>query len=461
MRSQPLERFLKHEPDNPDAQQAPGTKATPLELQISQHEFNFRRAARGRDAVFPEIVNGQELARLLLHAVGFGLTKEFPVDVIATAAELQLPKTAEAVADLLSNAHATEYFSKAVRADYDNIHLAKQVPASRHFGLCSDQLIFPRMSHHFAASATKYYPFFCTLFVYRERLTSSFEVLITSPLSDLRDQLFTALCDAGLGHLVKLLINSTQIRAAATHPLVAQGKQLAVPMNDSSVRNDEYLVVTPVPSVQMIYALDQAMEQNWGSEWKGYQHMRIGGSKPHNMGSTVTNMGTKINSEGNVNIRPMRAYVPPLRPSLHASEQQLRERSFEFSTALDIKDMLALALFREPFANPKEFKRWVSLLGAALMPVLEPLVALREIDAARLAELPFKFEIEKQFVCKTLPEQLLGRSVSTQSYAALGQHVATVIEARLMIYKDFAAGLGVRRKMAISRAAASLSRNLF
>lgn len=459
MRSQPFEQFLTLEPDDPRATATPAAKPKSDDQQASQHEYNFRRTTRGRDSVFPEIENGMDLVRLLVHAVGFGLTKEFPINVIATVDELKKPSTSECIAQLLSNTHATEYFSKAVRADYDNVHLAKQIPAKRTHGLCSDHLQFPRMSHHFAASATKYYPFFCTLFVYRNRLTSSFEVLMQPSLIDLRDQLFAGLCDTGLDLLVKLLINSIQIRAAAPHPLIAQGKQLAVPVDEASIRDDQYLVVSPVPSVQMIYALDHAMEQHWGSEWRGYQHMRIGGSKPHNMGSTVTNLGTKVSGEGSVNIRPMRAYVPPLRARLYATEEQLAERSFAFSTVINIKDMQALAHFREPFASLKDFKRWVALLPAALMPVLEPIVALREkgdipVDAA------FKFEIEKQFVCKTLPEQLLGRRANTQSYAAFGQHVASMIEARLMIYKDFAAGLGVRRKMAIARAAASLSRSL-
>lgn len=461
MRSQPLERFLKHELDGPDAHPDLADKAISLDQQIGQHEHNFRRAVRGRESIYAEVQDGNELARLLLHAIGFGMSKAFPIDVIAVLQELKKDSTSEAIAQLLSNVHATEYFSKAVRADYDNVHLVKQIPVGRAHGLCSDQLKFPRMSHCFAPSATKFYPFFCTLFVYQERLASSFEVFIDPSLGDLRHQLFAALSDVGLQVLADKLSGSAQARLTSANPIVAQGKQLAVPTGESSVRNDHYLVLTPVPSVQMIYALDQAMELHWGSEWRGYQHMRLGGSKPHNMGSTVTNLSTKVNGEGIVNIRPMRAYVPPLRARLYATEDQLRERSFAYSTALEIKNLQALGHFREPYGNPKDFKRWVALLPAALMPVLEPIAALRECSRANLADTPFKFEIEKQFVCKTLPEQLLGRRASSQSYAVFGQHVASMIEARLMIYKDFAAGLGVRRKIAIARAAASLSRSLF
>lgn len=461
MRSQPLERFLKYELDGPDAPSELADKAISLDQQIGQHEYNFRRAVRGRESIYAEVQDGNELACLLLHAVGFGMSKVFPIDVIAVSEELKKDSTSEAIAQLLSNAHATEYFSKAVRADYDNVHLVKQIPGGRPHGLCSDQLKFPRMSHCFAPSATKFYPFFCTLFVYQERLTSSFEVLIDPSLADLRHQLLAALSDAGLQTLVHKLVDSAKARVASSNPTFAQGKQLAVPTDESSVRNDHYLVLTPVPSVQMIYALDQAMELHWGSEWRGYQYMRLGGSKPHNMGSTVTNLSTKVSGEGNVNIRPMRAYVPPLRARLYATEDQLRERSFAYSTVLEIRSLQALGHFREPYGNPKEFKRWVALLPAALMPVLEPIAALRECKSVNLADTTFKFQIEKQFVCKTLPEQLLGRRASGQSYAAFGQHVASMIEARFMIYKDFAAGLGVRRKIAIARAAASLSRSLF
>jgi len=454
MRSQSLNQFLHFEPVEPTQMGAA------YEQLKGQHEFNFRRAVRGREAVYAEIENGQELACLLLHAVGFGITKEFPVKLAYAVAELQKTVISKTVGDLLSNAHATEYFSKAVRADYDNIHLAKQIPAERPYGLSSDQIDYPRVSHHFAPSATKYYPFFSTLFMHAGRLRSCFEVMMEADLKGLRSELFQALGEQGLSELVENLAKSILVRANAPHPGVAQGKQMAVPISESSIRDDNYLVVTPAPAVRMIYALDQAMERHWGSEWRGYQHMRIGGSKPHNMGSTVTNMGTKVGGEGNVNIRPMRAYVPALRARLFASEDQLRNRSLAYSSALNVRDLQRLSHFREPFVNIREFKRWVALLPAALMTVIEPLVQAGSQTPESMAELAFKYEIEKQFVCKTRPEHLLGRRTNTQSFEVLGQHIASMIEARLMIYKEFSAGLGVRRKMAIARAATSLSRSL-
>lgn len=455
MQSQPLQRFLHFDSQCPSYADM---TAEMLVLQANAHQQNFKRAIRSRDAVYPIIESGAELATLLLHALNYSLSKDVAVECAIAMAELKQPSNAKAVADLLCNNHATEFFSKAVRADYDNLFLEKRTPAETSIGLSTDHLSFPRVGHFFAPGCTKYYPFYCTLFVRNGRLTSSFEVMVEPSLHALQNELYDEFEKLGLADLVDCVRKSSVVRRHASHPLVAQGKQLAVPKHEMSLRQDDYLVVTPIPSVQMIYALDQAIDKHWASDRWGVQHMRIGGSKPHNMGSTVTNLGSNVPGEGAVNIRPLRSYVPPLRSGLYASKELLTERSLRFRSALNLADLETLKHFRKDFSNPVEFKHWVALLPAALFPVLEPLADLQGQGAEKFAMTEFKHGIEQQFVCKKRPEHLLGRRTNAESYRLLGQHVATLIEARLLIYKNFSAGLGVRRKMAITRSATALAR---
>lgn len=418
----------------------------------------FLCSIRGRHASHAMVFDGADLATLLLNGISVTLTKSAQPNTVVAIRELSMPHAYEAVADLLCNTHATEYLSKAIRADYDNVFLRQQMANDDSPGVHSTVIDFPRMGSHFSQGASALLPLFSTLFFYRGRLTSSFEVFVDPNLEQLRLELHHAFIGHGLQQLVDSLSTALDVRREAKHPEVAKGKQLAVPLSPHCIRDDHYLVVSPVPSVRMLYALNNAIERLWGEDRRGCQGLRLGGTKPQNIGSVATNLSSSMPIEGRVNVRALYAHVPPLRARLFRSQERNALHALTYKSALAVDDLAALAVFRDALPNPASFRRWVAMLPAVLLGVMEPLVVLRSERGAELMDLDFRHLIEKQFVCKTLPEMLLGRATSTESYVALGEHVASMIESRLLCYREFSSGLGIRRKMAIARSATRLAR---
>jgi hypothetical protein len=454
MQSQPLEAFLRFDPD-------PALTKKQHADALSRHFYTFAAAITGKSSVHPVLDNENDLARLLLTAVSFKLTgsKKVPESPQVAVDALVDPATILIATALLCNDHTSHYLSKAVRADYDN-HFLKPAPkADFRQGLTLDGIDAPALLNLFHLQGSGFYSFYCTLFYYKGRLTSGVEAILGERFPELQRALHHQLRLLGLVAFSEALSLQTKALSGRSMPLLAQGKQVAFPASHNAMRDQDYIVVTPAPSVSMIYAIDHAVDSRIRLGFRLFEKMRLGGANPINMGSSVLNLSRGSGPLAH-NLRPLRAYVPPLSKRLFLSEEVLRQRSYEYSTALELSDIKLLEYLRTPLKSASELKKWVALLPAALFKMMRPLADLRAAATGETLDLKYRFEIEHDFVCKDLYEDLLGRAIDKDSYAALARHVADRIESRLLPYKGFEAGLGVTRKKAVLLMAEMVGRKL-
>ena len=454
MQSQPLGAFLRFDPD-------PALTKKQQEEASNRHLYTFAAAITGKASVHPVLDNEHPLAELLLTAVSFKLagSKKVPTDAQVAIAALTDPEQVRIATALLSNDHTSHYLSKAVRADYDNHFLRPPPKSPVRQGLTLDGIDPPALLNLFHLQGAAFYSFFCTLFHYRGRLTSGIEAVLGQPFPELRQALHRQLRAMGLQGFSEALEQQTQALTCRSHPKLVQGKQVAFPLGPDAMRDQDYLVVTPAPAVSMIYAIDHAVEKRVREGFRQFEKMRLGGANPINMGSSVLNLSRGSGALAH-NLRPLRAYVPSLTKRLFLSEQVLRQHSYEYASVLELRDPKLLEYLRTVIKTPAELKQWGKLLPAALFKVMRPLADLRNAAEAETLTLTYRFEIEKDFVCKDLYEDLLGRAIDRHSYAALARHVADQIEARLLPFKGFGAGLGVVRKKVIVRMAEMVGRKL-
>jgi hypothetical protein len=454
MQSQPLGAFLRFDPD-------PALTKKQRDDALSRHLYTFAAAITGKASVHPVLDSESDLSELLLSAVSFKLSgsKKVPESVQPAVDALTHPATIQIATSLLCNDHTSHYLSKAVRSDYDNHFLRRAPRAQQRRGLTLDGIDAPALLNLFHLQGSAFYSFYCTLFYFEGRLTSGAEAVLGEPFVQLQSALHAQLRARGLVAFSEALLAQGKALANRNHPEVAQGKQIAFPTHADAMRNQAYVVLTPAPAVSMIYAIDHAVDSRIRQGFRSFEKMRLGGANPINMGSSVLNLSRGSGSSAH-NLRPLRAYVPPLSKRLFLSDQVLRQRSYEYSSALEIGNARLLEYLRTPVKTAAELKQWVGLLPAALFQIMRPLADLRtDADTQSLGH-TFKFEIEQDFVCKDLYEDLLGRAIDKDSYAALAKHVADRVESRLLPYKGFEAGLGVVRKKAIVRVAEMVARKL-
>jgi hypothetical protein len=454
MQSQALEAFIRHTPDPllDRKQQADAQH---------QHLCTFAAAITAKASTYPVLEQAGDLATLLLTAVSFKLagSKKIPDNDQLAIEALKQAQVIEIVSGLLCNDHTTHYLAKAVKSDYDNLYLRPPAAVEQRHGLSSDGLHSPTLLNLFHLQGAPFYSFYCTLFYFRERLYSGFEAVMGDPCDELRQALHQQLIAKGLQGFSTALAAQSDALARRQHPTHAQGKQMAFPRTERALRDQDYVVVTPAPAISLIYALDHAVDKQARQGVYRFEKMKLGGNNPVNMGSAVLNLSRGSGASAH-NLRPLRAYVFPLSKRLYFSEEVLRHQRYEYASALNFDDLQVMQYLRTPLNSKKDFTVWVSLLPAALFQVIRPLADLRACADAGTLDLRFKYEIEQDFVCKTLYEDLLGRSIDRNSYARLAQHVADRIEARLLRYKGFNAGLGVVRKKTIVRIAEMVGRKL-
>ncbi|MDT8925381.1 hypothetical protein RBE51_21530 [Pseudomonas taiwanensis] len=454
MQSQPLEAFLRFDPD-------PALTKKQQEEAGNRHLYTFAAAITGKASVHPELDNEHQLAELLLTAVSFKLSgsKKVPSSAQVAIDALVDPAQVSIATALLCNDHTSHYLSKAVRADYDN-HFLRPPPKSQvRQGLTLDGIDAPTLLNLFHLQGAAFYSFYCTLFYYRGRLTSGIEAVLGQPFPDLQHALHNQLRAMGLQRFSEALEQQTQALTCRRHPELVQGKQVAFPLRPEAIHDQAYVVVTPAPAVSMIYAIDHAVDKSLRQGIRQFEKMRLGGANPINMGSSVLNLSRGSGPLAH-NLRPLRAYVPPLSKRLYLSEHVLRQHSYEYASVMELDDTKLLEYLRTAIKSPAELKQWARLLPAALFKIMRPLADLRSSASPETLALSYRHEIEKDFVCKDLYEDLLKRAIDKHSYAMLARHVADQIEARLLPYKGFGAGLGVVRKKVIVRTAEMVGRKL-
>lgn len=454
MQSQPLGAFLRFDPD-------PAMTKKQQEEASSRHLCTFAAAITGKASVYPVLDNENQLAELLLKAVSFKLagSKKIPPSAQVAIDTLADPAQVSIATALLCNDHTSHYLSKAVRADYDNHFLRPPPKLQVRQGLTLDGIDAPTLLNLFHLQGAAFYSFYCALFYFQGRLTSGIEAVLGTPFPELQKALHRQLRALGLASFSEALEQQTQALTCRTHPELVQGKQVAFPLGPEAMREQAYIVLTPAPAVSMIYAIDHAVDKRLRQGFRQFEKMRLGGANPINMGSSVLNLSRGSGPLAH-NLRPLRAYVPPLSKRLHLSEHVLRQHSYEYASVMELRDAKLLEYLRTVIKTPTELKQWARLLPAALFNIMRPLADLRSHANPKTMTLSYRFEIEKEFVCKDLYEDLLGRAIDKHSYAALARHVADQIESRLLPYRGFEAGLGVVRKKIIMRMAEMVGRKL-
>lgn len=386
-------------------------------------------------------------------------------DPTVAADILANPKAQKSITSLLnsSETHAIKLldpglpgrFISALPKSNDNAH-----------GLSSDTLDAPIVLNMGGNAADLVFsPFWLASFKLPwGEVTDHLSVLVTNRGSKAHDWFMDALTRLGAQAFASTL--TIQAAGLASQPAADEviGKLVRFPLSPDSAETDNYISLSPVPSVTMVVefnkryfnavaerkAKPKAELQNHVFGYPVTANVSVGGANPQNCGSVASMVNGKV--------KAFLGHIPSQSMIDGRKNGRLIAKLQSGSGSLLVVDKAAVQFLVKTPGTSKLRQNWESNLPDVIADILGGLISLRENGLPdEISEPRFCFTIERDFVTKTLAGDQQKRSLTPNDLHLLGLHVRDQIQYQI-VKRTKGVGLDYERQEALYAVAIDLLR---